>query len=69
MRTLLSASLWRKSTLVSLLLITAICSAQNVVTLSPVPKLQFFDASGRPLAFGCVFTYESQTHYAFAQLY
>lgn len=31
------------------------------VAISPVPKLQFFDASGRPLAFGCVFTYVSGT--------
>lgn len=31
------------------------------VVLSPVPKLQFFDASGRTLAFGCVFTYQSGT--------
>lgn len=31
------------------------------VVLAPVPKLQFFDASGRPLAFGCVFTYQSGT--------
>lgn len=32
---------------------------QSPVVLSPVPKLQFFDASGRPLAFGCVFSYVS----------
>jgi hypothetical protein len=31
------------------------------VVLSPVPKLQFFDASGVPLAFGCVFSYQSGT--------
>ena len=31
------------------------------VILSPVPKIQFFDASGRPLAFGCVFSYQSGT--------
>lgn len=35
--------------------------AQTPVVLSPVPKLQFFDASGRPLAFGCVFSYQSLT--------
>lgn len=31
------------------------------VVLAPVPILQFFDASGRPLAFGCVFSYASGT--------
>src|SRR5260370_21081177 len=31
------------------------------VVISPVPKLQFFDASGRTLPFGCVFTYISAT--------
>ena len=34
---------------------------QAIVTISPVPELQFFDASGRTLAFGCVFSYSSQT--------
>lgn len=38
-----------------------ICSAQVQVILSPPPKLQFFDQGGRPLAFGCVFTYASGT--------
>lgn len=31
------------------------------MVLSPVPKLQFFTSAGRPLAFGCVFTYQSGT--------
>ncbi len=35
--------------------------AQTPVVISPVPKLQFFDASGRTLASGCVFTYQSGT--------
>lgn len=35
--------------------------AQTVVVLAPVPQLQFFDQSGRPLAFGCVFTYQVAT--------
>src|ERR1700676_1315857 len=38
-----------------------ICSGQVAVVLSPPPKLQFFTQSGVPLAFGCVFTYSSQT--------
>lgn len=33
-------------------------AAQTAVVLSPVPQLQFFDQTGTPLAFGCVFTYE-----------
>ncbi len=35
--------------------------AQTSVLLAPVPRLQFLDESGRPLAFGCVFTYQSGT--------
>jgi hypothetical protein len=35
--------------------------AQTPVVLAPVPKLQFFDSSGRTLAFGCVFAYDSGT--------
>jgi hypothetical protein len=31
------------------------------VILAPLPQLQFFDQGGRPLAFGCVFTYVSGT--------
>jgi hypothetical protein len=38
-----------------------ICSAQVSVVLAPPPKLQFFTQTGQPLAFGCVFTYQSQT--------
>jgi len=36
-------------------------AAQTPVVLSPVPKLQFFDANGRALAFGCVFSYQTLT--------
>jgi hypothetical protein len=36
-------------------------SAQTAVILSPVPRLQFFDNNGKPLAFGCVFSYQSGT--------
>ena len=48
------------SLLVGLLLCCSIASvqAQTAVVLAPVPQLQFFDQSGRPLAFGCVFTYQ-----------
>jgi hypothetical protein len=49
-----------KKLLVSLLL-GGLALAQTSVILAPVPKLQFFDNSGRPLAFGCVFTYVSTT--------
>lgn len=46
--------------LVWLPLVTAVVSqAQTPVVLSPVPKLQFFDANGKPLAFGCVFSYQT----------
>lgn len=41
----------------------SVCAAQTAVpvVLAPVPQLQFFDQSGRPLSFGCVFTFQSQT--------
>ncbi len=35
--------------------------AQATVVLAPLPQLQFFDQTGIPLSFGCVFTYESGT--------
>lgn len=35
--------------------------AQVPVALMPVPKPQFFDQTGLPLAFGCVFTYQTGT--------
>src|SRR5262249_39756341 len=35
--------------------------AQTPVILAPLPQLQFFDQSGRPLAFGCVFTYQNNS--------
>jgi hypothetical protein len=49
--------------LLALLLISALSSAQTAVpvVLAPVPQLQFFDQSGRPLSFGCVSTFQSQT--------
>lgn len=31
------------------------------VTLAPVPQYQFFDFNGNPLAFGCIFTYQTNT--------
>ena len=41
------------------LLLVTLVWAQTQVTLAPVPKLQFFDANGKPLAFGCVFSYQT----------
>lgn len=35
--------------------------AANTVIISPLPQLQFFDQGGRPLSFGCVFSYQSGT--------
>jgi len=48
----------------ALLLIFAAClpsDAQTPVILAPVPQLQFLDQTGTPLAFGCVFTYETNS--------
>ena len=48
----------------ALLLIFAAClpsGAQTAVVLAPVPQLQFLDQTGTPLAFGCVFTYETNS--------
>lgn len=39
-------------------LLQSLGQSQTAVVLAPVPQLQFFDQSGRPLAFGCVFTYQ-----------
>jgi len=49
------------ASLVGLLLVTSGLYAQTAVLLAPVPQLQFFDQSGRPLAFGCVFTYQNNS--------
>jgi hypothetical protein len=48
---------------VLLLLVTCVPSdGQNTpVVLAPLPQLQFFDQTGIPLAFGCVFTYQVAT--------
>lgn len=43
------------------LLVSLLVFGATAVTLAPVPQLQFFDAAGRPLAFGCVFSYNSGT--------
>ena len=48
-------SLW----IFSLILFAAcFVKAQTAVVLAPLPQLQFFDQTGTPLAFGCVFTYQ-----------
>jgi hypothetical protein len=41
-----------------LLACSILARAQTAVVLAPLPQLQLFDQSGRPLAFGCVFTYK-----------
>jgi hypothetical protein len=51
----------RKLSLVLLLCAANLAIGQVSVILAPVPQLQFFDQSGRPLAFGCVFSYISGT--------
>ncbi len=44
------------------LLCATFCIGQAVpVSIVPTPQFQGFDANGRPLAFGCVFTYSSGT--------
>lgn len=52
---------WLSLVLVTLGYLSGISHAQTAVTLAPVPQLQFFDQSGTPLAFGCVFTYETNS--------
>jgi len=44
-----------------LLLLCAPGRAQTSVVLSPIPIQQLFDGNGRPLAFGCVFSYQVAT--------
>lgn len=44
---------------VALLFSACFAQSQVPVVISPVPKLQFFDTSGRPLASGCVFSYQT----------
>lgn len=41
-----------------LLLLSTFVRSQTAVVLAPLPQLQFFDQTGTPLAFGCVFTYQ-----------
>jgi hypothetical protein len=47
--------------LVLLLCSTFVHSQSTPVVLAPLPQLQFFDQTGTPLAFGCVFTYQVAT--------
>lgn len=44
-----------------LCLMVTLLPAQVPVAFSPMPIQQFFDANGNPLAFGCVFSYQSGT--------
>src|SRR3989442_385031 len=46
---------------VILFLLAPACPAQVPVALSPVAHVQFLDNSGKPLANGCVFTYQAGT--------
>ena len=41
--------------------LTAYAQTPPTVVISPVPKLQFFDNNGKPLASGCVATYSAGT--------
>ena len=53
---------WLSLVLVTcLLLLCAPGRAQTSVVLSPVPIQQLFDGNGRPLAFGCIFSYQVAT--------
>lgn len=45
----------------ALILLCGFLPAQTAVVLAPVPQLQFFTQSGVPLAFGCVFTYQTNS--------
>lgn len=45
----------------ALLILQPFSRAQTAVVLAPAPQLQFFDQTGTPLAFGCVFTYQVNT--------
>jgi hypothetical protein len=56
----------RLAVLCGLLLAGCFClsgnaAAQTPVILAPLPQLQFFDQSGRPLAFGCVSTFANNS--------
>jgi hypothetical protein len=43
------------------MLFTIVTNAQTNVAIAPVARQQFFDANGKPLASGCVFTYVAGT--------
>ncbi len=44
-----------------LVLCACFAHAQTPVILAPYPQLQFFDQTGTPLSFGCVFTYQTNS--------
>src|SRR5215472_11813946 len=49
----------RSLVILAALALTPRLEAQAAATISPLPRLQFFDSSGRPLAGGCVFSYQA----------
>ena len=49
---------WLTLVLVTLGYLSGISRAQTAVVFSPLPIQQLFDQNGRPLAFGCVFSYQ-----------
>lgn len=58
---LMKISYRKKGLCLALLVLSSLASAQTSVTLAPIPLFQSFLQSGRPNAFGCVFTYQSNT--------
>lgn len=50
-----------KRSFLVVLFLAGFALAQVPVLLSPIPRFQQFDQSGRPLSFGCVFTYQNNS--------
>lgn len=53
--------IWQLTVLALLCFTSSIVTAAVPVAIAPVAKQTFLDANGNPLAFGCVFTYISNT--------